>query len=121
MDGCEPGGEIRPEASDGWPDFPQSLSLRSRRVYTFHGRAVSVSAASGAIGQLVGQFAKTAGCYIVGSAGCKEFDGSVIGQLVGQFANYLGLSLAYSPVPTSGSRWWLLVSKSVFLRVNHRK
>ncbi|KAI3665521.1 hypothetical protein L6452_44148 [Arctium lappa] len=31
-----------------------------------------VSAASGAIGQLVGQFAKRAGCYVVGSAGSKE-------------------------------------------------
>ena len=36
------------------------------------GETVYVSAASGAVGQLVGQFAKTAGCYVVGSAGSKE-------------------------------------------------
>nr|GEY21530.1 2-alkenal reductase (NADP(+)-dependent)-like [Tanacetum cinerariifolium] len=29
-------------------------------------------AASGAVGQLVGQFAKLSGCYVVGSAGTKE-------------------------------------------------
>eukprot|EP00256_Glycine_max_P010193 XP_003521023.1 2-alkenal reductase (NADP(+)-dependent) isoform X2 [Glycine max] len=36
------------------------------------GENVFVSAASGAVGQLVGQFAKLAGCYVVGSAGSKE-------------------------------------------------
>ncbi|CAN0908433.1 2-alkenal reductase (NADP(+)-dependent) [Linum grandiflorum] len=36
------------------------------------GEYVFVSAASGAVGQLVGQFAKLAGCYVVGSAGSKE-------------------------------------------------
>ncbi|XP_042018610.1 (+)-pulegone reductase-like isoform X1 [Salvia splendens] len=36
------------------------------------GETVYVSAASGAVGQLVGQFAKIAGCYVVGSAGSKE-------------------------------------------------
>ncbi|XP_071689550.1 2-alkenal reductase (NADP(+)-dependent)-like [Rutidosis leptorrhynchoides] len=36
------------------------------------GEYVFVSAASGAVGQLVGQFAKLAGCYVVGSAGTKE-------------------------------------------------
>ncbi|KAK2977177.1 hypothetical protein RJ640_000428 [Escallonia rubra] len=36
------------------------------------GESVFVSAASGAVGQLVGQFAKLLGCYVVGSAGTKE-------------------------------------------------
>ncbi|KAF5176024.1 2-alkenal reductase (NADP(+)-dependent) [Thalictrum thalictroides] len=36
------------------------------------GEHVFVSAASGAVGQLVGQFAKLAGCYVVGSAGSSE-------------------------------------------------
>ncbi|CAE6202006.1 unnamed protein product [Arabidopsis arenosa] len=36
------------------------------------GETVFVSAASGAVGQLVGQFAKMAGCYVVGSASSKE-------------------------------------------------
>ncbi|XP_058107289.1 2-alkenal reductase (NADP(+)-dependent)-like isoform X2 [Magnolia sinica] len=36
------------------------------------GEYVFVSAASGAVGQLVGQFAKLMGCYVVGSAGSSE-------------------------------------------------
>lgn len=36
------------------------------------GEYVFVSAASGAVGQLVGQFAKLEGCYVVGSAGSQE-------------------------------------------------
>ena len=36
------------------------------------GEYVFVSAASGAVGQLVGQFAKLTGCYVVGSAGSRE-------------------------------------------------
>ncbi|KAJ4962912.1 hypothetical protein NE237_022851 [Protea cynaroides] len=36
------------------------------------GENVFISAASGAVGQLVGQFAKITGCYVVGSAGSKE-------------------------------------------------
>lgn len=36
------------------------------------GDYVFVSAASGAIGQLVGQLAKIKGCYVVGSAGSDE-------------------------------------------------
>ena len=36
------------------------------------GETVYVSAASGAVGQLVGQFAKLTGCYVVGSAGSKQ-------------------------------------------------
>ncbi|XP_051133167.1 2-alkenal reductase (NADP(+)-dependent)-like [Andrographis paniculata] len=36
------------------------------------GESVFISAASGAVGQLVGQFAKLMGCYVVGSAGSKD-------------------------------------------------
>lgn len=36
------------------------------------GETVYISAAAGAVGQLVGQFAKLHGCYVVGSAGSKE-------------------------------------------------
>lgn len=36
------------------------------------GDCVFVSAASGAVGQLVGQLAKLHGCYVVGSAGTKQ-------------------------------------------------
>ena len=36
------------------------------------GESVFVSAASGAVGQLVGQIAKLMGCYVVGSAGSKQ-------------------------------------------------
>ncbi|GFS45894.1 zinc-binding dehydrogenase family protein [Actinidia rufa] len=36
------------------------------------GEYVFISAASGAVGQLVGQFAKLMGCYVVGSAGSKQ-------------------------------------------------
>lgn len=36
------------------------------------GERVFISAAAGAVGQLVGQFAKLMGCYVVGSAGTKE-------------------------------------------------
>ncbi|KAB1216052.1 2-alkenal reductase (NADP(+)-dependent) [Morella rubra] len=36
------------------------------------GEYVFISAASGAVGQIIGQFAKLTGCYVVGSAGSKE-------------------------------------------------
>jgi 2-alkenal reductase len=36
------------------------------------GDFVFVSAASGAVGQIVGQLAKLHGCYVVGSAGSKQ-------------------------------------------------
>ncbi|KAL0004206.1 hypothetical protein SO802_011767 [Lithocarpus litseifolius] len=36
------------------------------------GEYVFVSAASGAVGQLVGQLAKLHGCYVVGSAGTNQ-------------------------------------------------
>ncbi|TMW81710.1 hypothetical protein EJD97_008249, partial [Solanum chilense] len=40
--------------------------------YPKKGESVFVSSASGAVGQLVGQFAKMLGCYVVGSAGNKQ-------------------------------------------------
>ncbi len=36
------------------------------------GETIYVSAASGAVGQLVGQLAKLAGLYVVGSAGSQQ-------------------------------------------------
>ncbi|GLJ32593.1 hypothetical protein SUGI_0655780 [Cryptomeria japonica] len=36
------------------------------------GESVYISAAAGAVGQLVGQFAKLLGCYVVGSAGTQQ-------------------------------------------------
>ncbi|GFP83106.1 2-alkenal reductase (NADP(+)-dependent) [Phtheirospermum japonicum] len=36
------------------------------------GETVFISAAAGAVGQIVGQFAKLMGCYVVGSAGSKD-------------------------------------------------
>ena len=51
------------------------------------GETVFVSAASGAVGQLVGQFAKLLGCYVVGSAGSKQ---KVISWLIDSYKR-LGL------------------------------
>ena len=51
------------------------------------GEHVFISAASGAVGQLVGQFAKLLGCYVVGSAGSKEKVSLLITRV--QCVNYL--------------------------------
>ncbi|VAH72857.1 unnamed protein product [Triticum turgidum subsp. durum] len=72
--------KIRPE--DGLPlsYYTGVLGMPGFTAYVgFHricapkaGETVFVSAASGAVGQLVGQFARLMGCYVVGSAGSKE-------------------------------------------------
>ena len=41
-------------------------------MQTQEGEKVFVSAASGSVGNLVGQYAKLFGCYVVGCAGSKE-------------------------------------------------
>lgn len=46
--------------------------LASTRSALLRKERQSVSAASGAVGQLVGQFAKLTGCYVVGSTGSKD-------------------------------------------------
>lgn len=48
-----------------------------------------VSAASGAVGQLVGQLAKLHGCYVVGSAGSAKKVGSVL-----EFMLYVAVSIS---------------------------
>lgn len=49
------------------------------------GERVFVSAALGAVGQLVGQFAKLMDCYVVGSAGSDE---KVCSRMQLKFAAY---------------------------------
>jgi NADPH-dependent curcumin reductase CurA len=49
-----------------------------------------VSAASGAVGQIVGQLAKLHGCYVVGSAGTNQ---KVLIKLLVSIVTYLVLSL----------------------------
>lgn len=41
------------------------------------GEVVYVSSAAGGVGQLVGQFAKMMGCYVVGSASTDEKVGNI--------------------------------------------
>lgn len=50
------------------------------------GDYVFVSAASGAVGQLVGQLAKLHGCHVVGSAGTKQ-KVSLFPRIVTSFSN----------------------------------
>jgi NADPH-dependent curcumin reductase CurA len=54
------------------------------------GEFVFVSAASGAVGQIVGQLAKLHGCYVVGSAGTNQ---KVLIKLLVSIVTYLVLSL----------------------------
>ncbi|KAG5138812.1 hypothetical protein JHK82_023543 [Glycine max] len=59
-------------------EFTQIMPFLSPSMSVFlvctpsKGEYVFVSAASDAVGQLVGQLAKLHGCYVVGSAGSKE-------------------------------------------------
>ncbi|KAG2623549.1 hypothetical protein PVAP13_3KG067200 [Panicum virgatum] len=68
----EPEGQDFPEGfEDGMPGLTAwagffDVSKPKKGDYVF------VSAASGAVGQLVGQLAKLTGCYVVGSAGSDE-------------------------------------------------
>lgn len=57
------------------------------------GETVYVSAASGAVGQLVGQFAKLIGCYVVGSAGSKEKVSFLREKLFTEMVDLLNVSL----------------------------
>ncbi|KAF5942273.1 hypothetical protein HYC85_019915 [Camellia sinensis] len=63
----------------GWEEY--SVITKPESVFKIQNTDVPLSyytgilgmpAASGAVGQLVGQFAKLLGCYVVGSAGTKE-------------------------------------------------
>ncbi|KAJ6859719.1 hypothetical protein NC651_036114 [Populus alba x Populus x berolinensis] len=63
------------------------------------GEFVFISAASGAVGQLVGQFAKLLGCFVVGSAGSKD-KGSILPPQV-QFKQIVPLIFSeLHPSPT---------------------
>ncbi|KAK6122568.1 hypothetical protein DH2020_043690 [Rehmannia glutinosa] len=53
-------------------DVPLSYYTGLLGLLSQKGETVFISAASGAVGQLVGQFAKLMGCYVVGSAGSKD-------------------------------------------------
>nr|GLL47794.1 2-alkenal reductase (NADP(+)-dependent)-like [Ipomoea trifida] len=50
------------------------------------GDTVYVSAASGAVGQLVGQLAKLFGCYVVGSAGTKQKGRIALCGMISQYS-----------------------------------
>lgn len=68
------------------------------------GETVFVSAASGAVGQLVGQFAKMLGCYVVGSAGSKEKVSSIALDLHSVEAIFI-LHCAPSTIKPKGWGW----------------
>ncbi|KAH0881661.1 hypothetical protein HID58_069055, partial [Brassica napus] len=60
----------------GWEEYSMAGMTAYSGFYEIcspkKGETVFVSAASGAVGQLVGQLAKIMGCYVVGSAGSNE-------------------------------------------------
>lgn len=70
-------GMLKTQLNSSSPEFAGATGLTA--YVGFHdicspkkGEYVFVSAASGAVGQVVGQFAKLMGCYVVGSAGSPE-------------------------------------------------
>ena len=58
-------------ASAGMPGFTAYVGLYEI-LKPKKGETIFVSAASGAVGQIVGQLAKAEGLYVVGSAGSQE-------------------------------------------------
>ena len=67
------------------------------------GEYVFILAASGAVGQLVGQFAELFGCYVVGSAGSKEKVYSITTYAL--FNSSLLLYLNADSLTVNGT-WW---------------
>ncbi|XP_055814467.1 2-alkenal reductase (NADP(+)-dependent)-like [Solanum dulcamara] len=65
-----------------WEEY--SIVTSTQTLFKIHDKDVPLSyytgilAASGAVGQLVGQVAKMLGCYVVGSAGSKEKVSSIV-------------------------------------------
>ena len=60
------------------------------------GETIFVSAASGAVGQMVGQLAREAGLFVVGSAGSKQKVRSfIVGHTVSLSTSILTISLKY--------------------------
>lgn len=69
------------------------------------GEYVFISAASGAVGQLVGQFAKLLGCYVVGSAGSKEKVRMLMTSA--QYINLISVNTSvFSTLQCASSSYW---------------
>ncbi|KAF3451084.1 hypothetical protein FNV43_RR07173 [Rhamnella rubrinervis] len=69
----KPGRPLAPGLQNRGPGMPgMTAYVGFYEIATKKGDNVFISSAFGAVGQLVGQFAKLMGCYVVGSAGSKE-------------------------------------------------